>query len=122
MVLIVLVLAGGLLTLLATFASQGYRDRQADQARLAARAITASAAAYARGHAQEWSSRLPEKPIELDIAALLPPNMTGSAQIEFSSQEGRPECRITGRTELGPVGAASEISIPLARPGSAPSP
>ncbi|GMV97272.1 MAG: hypothetical protein HRF43_16585 [Phycisphaerae bacterium] len=115
LVLVLVVMVGGLLTLLATCSTQMHRDRQADQTRLLARAMTASAAGYARAHLAEWAANPPDKPVELDVSGLLPPNVEGSAVIDFPIQDGRRFCRVTARTQWGPAGAVSETLIAWAK-------
>ncbi len=111
LVLGVIVLVGGALTVLATWAAEGYRTRQGDQARLAAHALTDSAVGYARGHLQEWSTHPREEPVNLDVSTLLPPNMTGSAVITFDTLGGRRICRITGAAQVGLSAATDEVGL-----------
>jgi len=113
LVLAVTVVVGSTLAVLATWAAQGYRTRQADRARLTARAITDSAAAYARAHLDEWSARPPTAPVVLDVSALLLPNMTGSAAITFLTIDDRRVCRASGEVQIGPSGALDEVTLEL---------
>lgn len=115
LVLVLVVMVGGLLTLLATYSMQMHRDRQADRTRLLARAMTASAAGYARAHLAEWTADPPDKPVELDVSGMLPPNVEGSAIIDFPTHDGRRLCRVTARTQWGPAGAVAETLIAWAK-------
>ena len=112
-VLAVIVIMGGLLTLLATYAAQNYRSWQADTSRRVAVSITESAAGYAQAHRKEWSEKMPEQTIDLDVAALIPEGLAGGASIAFADENGKRLCRITGHAELGPGGATREIVLPL---------
>jgi type II secretory pathway pseudopilin PulG len=113
LVIVVTALIGGGLAVLTAWAAEGYRTRQADRARLTARALTDSAAAYARAHLEEWSTRAPTQPVTLDVSALLLPNMTGSATITFETIDGRAVCHATGAAQVGPSTAMDEIDLDM---------
>lgn len=119
-VMTAIVLVGAALTVLATWAAQGYRDRQADRARITAQAIADSAAAYARAHRSPWSVNPPEQDVTLDVSALLLPNMEGSAVISFPTIDGRRVCHISCAAEMGPAAARNEIDLSLTAAASRP--
>lgn len=114
LVLVAIVLVAGLLTTLAVYAAQSYRDRQADRARFTARTLAQSAAAYAREHAANKMTA-PAGPITLDVTDLLPTNTTGSATIDFPQADGGRVCRITGKAECGRSEAFSEVEVDLGK-------
>ena len=113
LVLMVMTVVGGMLTLLATCAAQRYRDRQAERVRLVARALTDSAAAYARTQLDTWSHTPPDEPVQLDVKALLPPEMTGSATLAVVTIDNRRLCRVSTRVSRGVYAAADEIDLDM---------
>jgi len=113
LVVMVMAVVGGMLTLLATCAAQRYRDRQAERVRLVARALADSAAAYARTQLDTWSHTPPDEPVRLDVKALLPPEMTGSATVAVVTIDKRRLCRVSTRVSRGAYAATDEIHLDM---------
>ncbi len=111
LVIPVMVVAAGLLTLLATSGAQLYRDRQADRVRLVARAMADSAAVYARAHLDTWANAPLDEPVRLDVKHLLPPEMTGSATVTVLTIEGQTVCRVAAHVSRGAYAATDEIEL-----------
>ena len=112
--LVVMTLVAGLLTLIAAYSAQFYRQRQADRVRGVARSIADSAAAHVR--AQDWTGPMPPEPVSLDVQALVPPSLKGSVTLTFLTRDGHRLCRIRAHATMGVVGRIDEIDIVLPRP------
>ena len=112
--LVVMTLVAGLLTLIAASSARFYRQRQADRVRGVARSIADSAAAYVR--AQDWTGPPSPEPIALDMQAIVPPPLKGSATLTFLTRDGRRLCHIRAHVTMGIVGRIDEIEIVLPGP------
>ncbi len=117
-VVMVMTIVAGVFAVLGANLTHQHRQRQADRVRLVSRAIAASAANYARSQWPAWSMTPPAAPMELDVAALVPPKMTGAATIEVVAKEGRSVCRVAARAEWGPYSSIQEFDLPM--PASQP--
>jgi hypothetical protein len=113
LVLMGMILIAGLLTLLATSAAHRYRVHRADRTRIAARAASESAAAWARANVHRWAESQPVEVIELDVSRLIPPQMSGQVTIDFPLKENRRVCRVSSLVTAGPVGSADEVILEL---------
>ncbi|MBN2447822.1 MAG: hypothetical protein JXO22_13910 [Phycisphaerae bacterium] len=113
LVLMVMGLVGGLLVLLASANAHRYRHRQAERVRLVSRAVADSAADYARTQLATWSTNPPAEPIELDVAALLPRKMTGSATMTVLTSDGQTVCHIATRVTRGICTIATRSDVRL---------
>ena len=110
----VMALVAGLLTMMTAYSVRFYRQRQADRVRGVARSIADSAAAYVR--AQDWAGPTSPEPVALDVQAIVPPPLKGSATLTFLTRDGRRLCRIRAHVTLGVVGRIDEIDIVLPGP------
>lgn len=109
-----------LLTIFAMHSSALYRRHQAERTRVVAQQITDSAVGYARVHLAAWAKTPPSAPIDLDVTALLPRNLTGQASIAVVQEAGLPVCRVTARAAWAGREASRTVDLPLGattRPG-----
>ncbi len=116
MVVVVMALLGGLIALLAANLSQNFRQSRMDRVRLVCRAITESAAGYARAQASAWSSAPPRDAIELDVKQILPPRMNGTATLSFVSVNDRKICHVSASAESDAYATAQELDVPMGKP------
>ena len=113
LVMMVMAMISYLLAVLATCSVGHHRERQLQHVRCAARSLTDSSLAYARSHLQTWKTDPPEQAINLDVAALLPERMKGSAHISFLEAGDSHVCRIAVRVERFGVIAADQVELPV---------
>ena len=111
---ITMALVAGLIALLAVNAGQIYRQRRAEQLRLLAQEAIDSAVAYADQHRAEWARSTPDKPIELDMRAALPANISGTATLGFETAGGSRVCRITAQVSSAAWNAVREATVTIA--------
>lgn len=115
LVVIVMGIAAGTVAALAYFSAGYYRAHQADRVRLVTQAVSYSALAYTRAHADEWAAQEPAAPVVLDVADLLPADATGSVEITFPDSAPR-TCRIAVHVERGRYVLADLIDVDLPAP------
>ena len=111
LVMMVMAMISGSLAVLATCSVGHHRERQLHRVQCAARSLTDSSLVYARSHLEAWKTDLPEQAISLDVAALLPARMKGSAQISFAAAGDSHVCRIAVRVERFGVVAADQVDL-----------
>jgi hypothetical protein len=112
LVIIVMGIVGGLLSILMMNTVALNRDRQINRIRAAADAIADSGAAYARAHAVEWATSRPAEAIELDVAALLPAHISGTARLDFPAEQPK-GCRLRVAVQNTGHHAERELDIAL---------
>lgn len=121
-VVVVMSLAAGVLAVLAGWSIQHYREVQAERVRQVTRAVSDSAAAYARQHLAEWGRRPPTVPIRLDVGSLAPPGLSATATVEIVTGDGRRVCRIAAHVERGSLAAADMVELLMAEPATSSAP
>ena len=115
LVMMVMAMISYLLAVLATCSVGHHRERQLQRVRCAARSLTDSSLAYARSHLEAWQTAPPEQTINLDVTALLPERMKGSAQISFIAAGDSHVCHITVRVERFGLIAADQVDLAFDR-------
>jgi Tfp pilus assembly protein PilX len=93
-VVIFMIIVGGLLTVLAMRAAQWHRQREYDRTQVLAGTLARSGIAWAQARLGSSASR-PAEPVVIDVSALVPPGMSGSAVATFPQAGGRTVCRVT---------------------------
>jgi hypothetical protein len=94
-------ISAGLLGLLSMHAVRLHQQRQADRVRAAVRAMSDSGVAYAHVHILPDPDSIQTEPVQLEVAALLGRDMTGSAVVSFPELDGQKVCRVTAKAALG---------------------
>lgn len=117
-------MVAGLLSIFAIHAARNHQRRQDDRLRMVVRTISRSAVGYARRYVLEESDGLPDRPVELDVSALLGPEMTGSAVLTFPTVENRTVCRVTAQAAWGgrQRESTTDLELPPSTTSTQPSP
>ncbi len=118
-VLTIIVLVGGMLTVLAAGATGLYRNRKIQQVEQVSRSVADSATAYVRRHLPAWSDHPPERDIPLNIAAILPEGMTGTCVLSFPTVDHQRCCRVTAHVKQNTQGKIETLDLPLKPPDPA---
>lgn len=113
MVMMIMAMISGILLVVATCSVNSHRDRQGECVRRVKRALTSSAVVYARQHLGEWSVHPPNDPIVLDVSALVPERMKGSAQVSFETTEAGPVCCVTVRAERFGIATSARVDLAM---------
>ena len=104
-VLIVITIAGGLLSWLAWEVTTSYADLTSARMDAAARSLARAGAAYAESQAKTWSTSPPTAPVRLDAHDLLPPNVNGSVEIRCAAAACDVEATVTRAARTAAVAA-----------------
>ncbi len=86
-VLIVVTIAGGLLSWLAWEVSRSYAELATARMDAAARSLARAGAAYAESQSEAWSASPPAAAVQLDVNDLLPPGVIGSVDIRCAAAD-----------------------------------
>jgi hypothetical protein len=119
MVIVTLAVVVGTLSLLAVFAAARYREVRVERIRQAGHAALDSAARLASSRLDKWAADPPSQPVDLDIAALLPPGMTGSATVTAVSDQDRVKFQLAVRVDDGSYEVGDQIELATRQAGPA---